>query len=48
MRDRRRDIIDDLTPDQLTRLDESIHQGESGKTIPNETMKKEIKQWLMK
>lgn len=47
-RDRRRDIIDDLTADQLARLDESIRQGESGETMPHETVKKEIKQWLMK
>ncbi|HLP47412.1 MAG TPA: hypothetical protein VK186_16590 [Candidatus Deferrimicrobium sp.] len=47
-RDRRRDIIDDLTDDQINRLDESIHQSESGKTIPHETVRAEIKQWLMK
>lgn len=40
------DIIDDLTEDQKIRLDESIHQSDIGKTIPHETMKAEIKQWL--
>jgi hypothetical protein len=42
------DIIDDLTEAQKTRLNESIHQSESGKTIPHETVKAEIKKWLTK
>jgi hypothetical protein len=42
------DIIDDLTEAQKNRLNESIHQSDSGKTIPHETMKAEIKQWLTK
>jgi len=42
------DIIDDLTEAQQKGLNESIHQGDTGKTIPHETMKAEIKQWLSK
>lgn len=42
------DIIDDLTEAQQNRLNESIRQSDTGKTIPHETMKTEIKQWLTK
>lgn len=42
------DIIDDLTEAQHSRLNESIRQSISGKTIPHETMKAEIRQWLTK
>jgi len=42
------DIIDDLTETQEKRLNESIRQSDSGKTIPHETMKAEIRQWLTK
>ncbi len=43
-----KDIIDDLTEAQKTRLDESIRQSENGKTIPHETLKAEINKWLTK
>lgn len=42
------DIIDDLTEIQKIRLNESINQSDKGKTVPHETMKAEIKQWLIK
>jgi hypothetical protein len=42
------DIIDDLTDAQKIRLNESIQQSESGKTIPHEIVKSEIKKWLTK
>lgn len=41
-----KDIIDDLTPAQQSRLNESIRQSEAGNCIPHETMKAEIKEWL--
>jgi len=34
--EREYDIIDELTPQQLTRLAESIKQAEEGNTIPHE------------
>ena len=40
------DIIDDLTEAQKNRLNESIRQSDTGKTIPHETMRAEIKEWL--
>ena len=47
-KDKRTDIIDDLSDRQLNRLDESIRQAESGQTIPHVAMKKKIQQWLTK
>ena len=47
-RDGSSDIIDDLTEAQKIRLNESITQSDKGKTVPHETMKAEIKQWLIK
>jgi len=34
--DREIDILDELTPEQLVRLQESIKQADEGKTIPHE------------
>ena len=47
-RDGSKDIIDDLTAARKKRLKESMQQGKSGKTIPHEVVKAEIKQWLGK
>ena len=47
-RDGSSDIIDDLTEAQKVRLNKSINQSDKGKTVPHETMKAEIKQWLIK
>ena len=45
-RNRGIDIIDDLTPQQMSRLNESVRQSEAGNGIPHQTMKAEIKEWL--
>jgi predicted transcriptional regulator len=42
------DIIDLLTPEQLSRLEESINQAEEGKLTPHEEVKKISSQWLTK
>ena len=42
------DIIDELTEKQQKRLAASVKQAETGKTITNAQMKREIKQWLTK
>jgi len=38
--------LDELTPAQRSRLDESIEQHRLGKTVSNETMKQRYRQWL--
>jgi hypothetical protein len=38
----KRDILDELTPEQLARLQESIKQAEEGKTISHEEAMKRI------
>lgn len=43
-----RDILDELTPEQQQRLQDSIQQTETGQIIPNEEVKKIAKQWLSK
>ncbi|MCP4219002.1 MAG: hypothetical protein GY765_30490 [bacterium] len=43
-----RDIIDDLSDDELNRLDESLRQCESGQCTPHEIVKSEINKWLSK
>ncbi|MCP4150479.1 MAG: hypothetical protein GY757_22220 [bacterium] len=42
------DIIDELSELQQIRLKESIRQSDSGNTVPHDTVKNEIKRWLMK
>ena len=44
-RDRKKDIIDDLTDAQKARLKESLRQSDSGKTIPHDVLKAEINRW---
>ena len=43
-----KDILDELTPEQQQRLQDSIQQTETGQIIPNEEVKKIAKQWLSK
>lgn len=42
------DIVDELTDQQRARLNDSILQARNGKTIPHETARKQIDQWLTK
>lgn len=42
------DIVDELTDKQKKRLSASLKQANTGKTVTNEEMKKEIKQWRTK
>jgi predicted transcriptional regulator len=41
-----RDILDDLTPEQRQRLNESLEQARRGEVIPHEVVKAEIEAWL--
>jgi hypothetical protein len=41
-----KDIIDELTPEQQQRLQESIQQADNGQTIQNEEVKQKAKEWL--
>ena len=41
-----KDIVDELTPEQQQRLQESIQQANSDKTISNEEVKQKAKEWL--
>jgi hypothetical protein len=43
-----KDIIDDLSEEQLKRLDESIQQVEDGKVVKHDVMIKKINRWLTK
>ena len=43
-----KDILDELTPEQLARLQESIKQVEEGKTISHEEAMKQIASWRSK
>jgi hypothetical protein len=40
------DITDELTEDQKRRLQESIQQANSGKTLTNEEVMRKAKEWL--
>lgn len=42
------DILDELTPEQLARLQESIKQAEEGKTIPHEMAMELMKALVMR
>ena len=44
----KKDIADELTPEQQLRLKESIQQAKDGKTISNDEVKKKAKEWLSK
>jgi predicted transcriptional regulator len=41
-----KDILDELTEDQLKRLKESEQQIAEGKGIPHEEVQKKVKEWL--
>jgi hypothetical protein len=43
-----KDIIDELTPEQQQRLQESIQQADNGQTIPHEEVKQKSKEWLFR
>ena len=40
------DILDELTPAQLERLEESLRQADEGKTIPHKDVMKLSRTWL--
>lgn len=42
------DIIDDLTPAQLTQLDEAIAEADAGQTLSLAAFKKEMGEWRSK
>jgi len=44
----RQEILDELTPEQHQRLQESIKQADEGNTVSNEEVKKKTKEWLSK
>lgn len=43
-----RDILDDLTPEQLARIDSSMEQIKQGSIVPSSQVKEEAMQWLRK
>lgn len=42
----RKDILDELTPEQLARLRKSVQQAEEGQTSPHEDIKAKAGKWL--
>lgn len=44
----KKDVLDDLSSEQLERLDESMKQIEEGKGIPHEVIKAKHQRWLIK
>ncbi len=44
----RKDILEELNPEQQKRLNESIKQADEGKTISDEEVKQKAKEWLSK
>jgi len=40
------DIRDELTPEQIIRLEKSLQDAEKGNTVSHEEAKKRIKEWL--
>jgi hypothetical protein len=42
------DILDELTPEQLLRLQQSIQQADKGQTITNKQIIKISRQWLFR
>lgn len=43
-----KEILDELTPEQLLRLQQSISQAKNGETISNDEVKQKAKEWLSK
>ena len=44
----KKDVIEDLTPDQLKHLDEAIGEDEKGETILYEEFQKQVDEWKKK
>jgi len=44
----KKDILDDLTPEQLKELDKAIEEVDKGEVIPWEDLKKEMAKWRSK
>jgi predicted transcriptional regulator len=44
----KKDILDELTPEQIQRLEESVKKANKGETIPNEEVMQKAKKWLSK
>ncbi|NOT50838.1 MAG: hypothetical protein HOP10_06140 [Chitinophagaceae bacterium] len=43
-----KDILDELTTEQIQRLQESVKQADEGKTIPDDEVRQKAKEWLSK
>lgn len=43
-----KDILEELTPEQKQRLQESVKQANEGKTIPDNAVRQKAKEWLSK
>ena len=43
-----KDILDELSPEQFSRLSESVKQANEGKTLSNDEMKQKVREWLSK
>jgi hypothetical protein len=41
-------LSEELTPEQMERLEESIQQAKDGKTVPHEEVMEMMKQWIKK
>jgi hypothetical protein len=44
----KKDIIDNLTPEQLNELDTALKEADDNKTIPWDDFKKEMNEWRKK
>jgi hypothetical protein len=44
----KKDVAEELTPEQLLELDKAIKEADGGETISFETFKKEMKKWQRK
>lgn len=45
-KNKNKDILDELSPEQLERLNESLRQAENGEVTEHEVMREKIKRWL--
>jgi hypothetical protein len=45
---RKKDVVDELTPEQLAELDNAIHEADKGETISLNDFKKEMNEWRRK
>lgn len=44
----KKDIVDELSPEQVQRLQESVKQADKGETHSNEEVKQKAKEWLFR